>query len=205
MSLSVDLYLKLAIRRVKPSILIWRIKGYPTPAPNKVKWNVLKRNCIKSGDWIETGTYLGETTSYLAKLDRDRIIYSIEPAERLFIFNSTRFKKEKNIKLIYGTSEDKLLFSLNDSRNALNFWLDGHYSGDVTYQGENLSPIKHELNVISQKVDMNKEMVIFIDDFRLFIDDRSGYPSMNLIIDWAKRFDFMWSIEYDIIILRKMK
>ena len=203
MPLSIDLYLKLAIRRVRPSTIIWRIRGYPTPAPNKVKWNVLKRNSISSGDWIETGTYLGETALFLSNLNKNATVYSIEPAERLFGFNLKRLKRVKNIELIYGTSEDKLILSLKESPKGLNFWLDGHYSGDVTYQGEYLSPLEHELRVIAQNMDMNKEMVIFIDDFRLFIDERSGYPSINVIVEWAKNYGFIWSVEYDIVILKK--
>jgi hypothetical protein len=184
-------------------MFIWRRKGYPTPAPYKVKWNVLRRNCIKSGDWIETGTYLGETTLFLANLDMNASVYSIEPAERLFNFNEKRFKRKENIEIICGTSEEKLVYSLKSSPRGLNFWLDGHYSGDITYQGKFVSPLQHELKIIAENIDTNRKIVIFVDDFRLFLDEKSGYPSINFIINWAEQNDFVWSVEYDIVILKK--
>jgi prepilin-type processing-associated H-X9-DG protein len=30
------------------------------------------------------------------------------------------------------------------------FWLDGHFSGDITFQGESISPIIKELNLIEK-------------------------------------------------------
>ena len=46
----------------------WYFKrGCSLPAPHFVKQAVLSRNAIKNSVWVETGTYLGDTTKFLCK------------------------------------------------------------------------------------------------------------------------------------------
>jgi hypothetical protein len=62
-------------------LLPWIKSGFDSPSPNIVKWHVMKKwgGC---GTWIETGTYLGETTRFLSTFSK--YIVSLEPADKLY-------------------------------------------------------------------------------------------------------------------------
>jgi hypothetical protein len=97
MQLSNLVYLaKMLKRRVKPTFLFWANKKFNLPVPQLIKVNVLARNGIKNGDWVETGTYLGDTTKFLAKQFPKSLIYSLEPDKKLFQFTKLRLKRLKN-------------------------------------------------------------------------------------------------------------
>src|SRR5258708_6575376 len=68
------------------------------------KQKVLLRNGLRDAAWIETGTYLGDTTSVLSKVAK--IVYSIEPEPTLFSKAEQRFSNARNVKIIKGLSED---------------------------------------------------------------------------------------------------
>ncbi|SMX23626.1 hypothetical protein BOA8489_01736 [Boseongicola aestuarii] len=52
-------------------------QGFQDPAPNWVKWRVLKKFFIPDGVCVETGTYLGKTTNFLGR--NYKKVYSLEP------------------------------------------------------------------------------------------------------------------------------
>jgi len=56
------------------------------------------------------------------------------------------------------------------------FWLDGHYSGEVTAKGDKNTPIYEELTHIWNAPDLGH--VILIDDARCF-GREAGYPSLE--------------------------
>jgi hypothetical protein len=56
---------------------------------------------------------------------------------------------------------------LKDSSRDVNFWLDGHNSGDITYLGAPISPIQLELSVIADNLAQLGLVSIFIDDITL--------------------------------------
>ena len=44
---------------------------------------------------------------------------------------------------------------------------------------------------------------VFVDDIRDFNNDlKSGYPSRDLLVNWAIRNNLMWNIEFDIFIAK---
>jgi len=45
----------------------WRQRGYAAPSPPHVKHALLLRVGMPEETWIETGTYLGDTTALLAR------------------------------------------------------------------------------------------------------------------------------------------
>jgi predicted O-methyltransferase YrrM len=90
------IHLKYYARRMQPTLLKWSRNGWAAPAPAVVKREVLLRYGIQSAVWIETGTYLGETSSFLAKNMNSKQVYSLEPSPELFEF---AVKKWKNITL----------------------------------------------------------------------------------------------------------
>jgi hypothetical protein len=193
-------WLKVLKRKLNFESFKWRTLNYSSPSPQHVKIRILKANSLKNATWVETGTYLGDTTSKLAKIAR-RVI-SIEPQPELSAFASTRLKRYKNVEIVNDTSESCIAKVLNGISGPTCFWLDGHYSGDVTFQGAEISPILAELSVISKFL-RSHEVVIFVDDFRLFVNStNTGYPSHSNLVDWAVENNLSWTVEQDIFIAK---
>jgi hypothetical protein len=196
------LWLKVFKRLIRPSFLLWVYQDFNLPAPQRVKTRVLQRNAFVEGNWIETGTYLGDTTRFLAKTFPNLIVTSLEPDFTLFSFNKSRLSKFHNIKLVNSTSENSLSDIVSNETGTVNFWLDGHFSGDITFKGQIYSPILEELNIIERNISRLK-VCVFIDDIRDFTgDEQTGYPSKNKLVDWANRNNCEWHIEMDIFIAK---
>lgn len=183
----------------------WRKRGFDMPAPQGVKWAVLRRYGFARGDWIETGTYLGDTTAVLARDARH--VWSIEPEPTLARKASARFANTTQVTIVHGTSEDRL----GDVLDAVNgepvsFWLDGHYSAGVTFQGETDTPIRQELELIEKRLSGWKSVAVLVDDVRCFDPTNPlfvNYPPREWLVDWAVRNDLSWTIEHDIFIARR--
>lgn len=196
------LWLKVFKRLIRPSFLLWVNQDFNLPAPQRVKTRVLQRNAFVEGNWIETGTYLGDTTRFLAKTFPNLIVTSLEPDFTLFSFNKSRLSKFHNIKLVNSTSENSLSDLVSNETGTVNFWLDGHFSGDITFKGQIYSSILEELKIIEHNISRLK-VCVFIDDIRDFTgDEQTGYPSKNKLVDWANRNNCEWHIEMDIFIAK---
>ena len=181
----------------------WAQKGFASPSPIFVKHSCLKRNGYPNATWVETGTYLGETTSFLSKLARK--VFSIEPEPALFSNAKLLFGKKKNVEILNGTSEDILPSLLPKISGDVNFWLDGHYSMGITYKGERDTPIIQELAAISDNFSHFDKVCVLIDDVRCFnpqIDEYSTYPHIDTLIIWAKKHQLTWHIEHDIFVAK---
>ncbi len=114
--------------------------------------------------FVETGTYLGDTTVKAAHLFQQ--IHTIELSRILHAKAYRRLKEWKHINVHYGDSKDilyRLISPLKDKR-AL-FYLDGHYSGQGTALGSLASPLLQELKAIAQM--HTTYAIILIDDIRL--------------------------------------
>jgi len=193
-------WLKVIKRNLIPESLKWRNSNYSSPSPQHVKIRILKSNSLQNATWIETGTYLGDTTSKLTKIARK--VISIEPQSELSKFASNRLKRYKNVEIINAASENCISAILERISGPTCFWLDGHYSGDVTFQGTEVSPISAELSAISNYLASNK-VTVLIDDFRLFVNSAStGYPSQYSLVKWADENDLTWTVEHDIFIAK---
>jgi hypothetical protein len=184
------LWLKVFKRLLRPSFLFWIGQDFNLPAPQRVKTRVLRRNAFIDGNWIETGTY------------PSAIVTSLEPDFTLFSFNKLRLSKFHNIKLVNSASEISLNDLVSNETGTVNFWLDGHFSGDITFKGQIHSPILEELNIIERNISRLK-VCVFIDDIRDFTgDEQTGYPSKDQLVDWANRNNCEWHIEMDIFIAK---
>ena len=193
-------WLKVIKRNLYPESLKWRKSNYSSPSPQHVKIRILKSNSLQNATWIETGTYLGDTTSKLAKISQK--VISIEPQTELSVFASKRLRRHKNVEIINATSESSITDILKGISGPTCFWLDGHYSGDVTFQGSEVSPISAELSAISRYLTRNK-VVVLIDDFRLFVNSATtGYPPQSTLIAWASENNLFWTVEHDIFIAK---
>ena len=49
-------------------LILWNKRGFLDNSPQFIKQKILKKNSIKNAVWIESGTYLGTTTSFLSKI-----------------------------------------------------------------------------------------------------------------------------------------
>lgn len=179
----------------------WLSGPWPAVAPRRVKWKVLDRWSIPDAPWVETGTYRGDTTLHLAR--RAPRVVSIEADETLYRRAVCRFKPSRRIMVLHGRSEDVLAEVLRSECGPVNLWLDAHYSGQGTFEGESQCPIEGELEAISQFLDRGERVSVFIDDARLFggaPHATPGYPSLQFLVEWATGNALSWTIEYDIFV-----
>ena len=172
----------------------------PFKTPTFVKQKILLKHSIKKSTWIETGTYIGETTGFLA--ERFPIIHTIEPSNDCMKIAKTNLAKFNNIKYHFGTSEDILPELLSKLSGNLCLWLDGHFSSGITFCGDNECPIKFELEAIYNNKKNFDNIAIFIDDITAGFTDSNNYPRIDFYVDWARKNKFNWFIEQGIFILK---
>lgn len=182
----------------------WRRRRFEAPSPQSVKWAVLNRHAIDGAQWVETGTYLGDTTDFLSR--RASFVFSIEPEGKLYAVCRERFKNYGNVQIVHGTSEQVLKQVVAPLSGNVCFWLDGHASGGVTFAGPLDTPVMHELAVIAEAAPQFSNVAVLVDDVRCFdptIKVYSGYPPRDALVEWAIRNGFAWHIEHDIFVAKK--
>lgn len=179
----------------------WMEGGFGSPVPAVVKRAVLRRHHIPGAVWIETGTFQGDTTAVLARFAL-RVV-SLEPAPELYKKAEARFRGSPSVQIINAPSEVAFPRLLNNLTGPVCFWLDGHYSGGTTFQGETDTPIGDEMDAIEAALPHLGQIAVLIDDIRLFDPENpvhAGYPSLDAVVDWARRCGLNWKIEHDIFI-----
>ena len=184
----------------------WRKRGYRIPAPTFVKHDLLSQYGLLDGIWIETGTFRGITTAFLAKTAKH--VYSIEPGPELVRSARKRFAKSPNVTIIEGLSEHCLGDVLEKVSGNVSFWLDGHWSEGITFKGPIDTPILQELQEIENHLGRLDDVRILIDDMRCFDPENeffSDYPSRSRLVDWADSNGLFWTIESDIFVACKRR
>ncbi|MDD2857597.1 MAG: hypothetical protein PHU75_02885 [Candidatus Nanopelagicales bacterium] len=179
----------------------WPLRGYSVPAPQHVKLGVLRRYGHAGGTWVETGTYLGDTTAVLARTALR--VHTIEPSADLAQRARQRFVDHPNVTIHEGLSEDLLPGILDTIDGTLSLWLDGHASGGITHTGPVVTPIREELAAIEQRLDRWDSVTVLVDDFRGFgalAGEEGAYPSRSSLVQWADRCGFGWTVEHDIFV-----
>lgn len=198
---------KLTAKVVKRKFLLfhtlrWVQQGFSLPAPQWVKLRFLLSNQINGGDWIETGTYLGDTSIALSR--KSPKVVTLEPQHELYEFSSLRLKARKNVSCLFGASEEQFTKALELVSDKANIWLDGHYSGDVTYLGATETPLHFELQVIAEHLPKFTALRIFIDDIRCCPEEESqsnSYPTLEFLTTWALKNGFIWFLGPDILVM----
>jgi hypothetical protein len=181
----------------------WADREFAAPSPHFVKQKVLLRNGLRDATWIESGTYMGDTTSVLSKVAK--MVYSIEPEPTLFSKAEQKFKNTSNVKIIQALSEDVFPKLLPTISGDICFWLDGHYSEGITFKGPQDTPIIDELAVIAGNITKTNKIVVMVDDIRCFDPKNpefSAYPPVDVLVDWARKHNLTWHIEHDIFIAK---
>lgn len=176
--------------------LHWSRSDFIPPATYKIKKRTLLVNSLESAPWIETGTYLGETTNFLARHSSQ--VITIEPSLTHFLYAKRRFKRKKNIILKNSTSEIILEEIISQLSGRYNFYFDGHYSGDGTFLGRQKTPIREELAILEKYLSQFSELFVAIDDFRVFGKKDGVYPSRNFLVDYCQRNNLQWKVENDL-------
>ena len=114
---------------------------------------------------VETGTYLGTTTEFMA--DTGLPIFTIEGDPQNYGYARARLWHRKNVRIFRGDSR-AVLGTLFDARlrpladRTLFFYLDAHWNDDL--------PLAEELEIIFSRC---PAAVVMIDDFQVPLD--SGY------------------------------
>ena len=207
---------KLLIKKFLPKQLIkfalyyrivkkWGKRNFLEHSPQLIKEFVFEKYGVVNAPWIETGTFLGKTTNFLK--ERYPHLYTIEPEVSLYNNALERFNGG-NVTLYNDISENVLPKLLKNLSGNLNFWLDGHYSEGITFKGKKNCPVEDELNAIEINLSNFNQITILIYDVRCFLPQNtrySNYPSINYLVDWARRLNMSWRIENDIFIIQKLK
>ena len=183
----------------------WGKTNFLEHSPQMIKEFVFERYGIDNAPWVETGTFLGKTTNFLR--ERYPHVYTIEPEIKLYNDALKRFIG-KNVTLYNDVSENVFPNLLKKLSGDVNFWLDGHYSEGITFKGDKDCPVEDELNIIEANLNNFNKITILIDDVRCFLPENSkypDYPSIDYLVDWARRFNMSWKIEHDIFIMQKTK
>ncbi len=182
----------------------WPRRDFDAPSPHFVKQSRILKNSFPEGTWVESGTYFGDTTRFLGK--KGVTVYSIEPQIDLYKKAKNQFQKFKNIIILQGLSEEVFPELLPRLKGDINFWLDGHYSAGITFKGPIDTPILKELDAIENNLRNFRNVCIMIDDIRVFNPEIDpAYPSIDVLVDWARLNSFTWKIEHDIFIAKRYK
>lgn len=133
----------------------------------------------KSNTMVETGTYIGDTVEMMRSHFKN--VYSIELSEEFAARAQKRFAACNNVTILQGDSGVVLKQIYSNLEQPVLFWLDGHYSGVIHVDGQDMAtgrgefdtPIVQELEGLLK--DGIRNNVILIDDARLFVG-KDGYP-----------------------------
>ena len=184
--------------KAKTAIAAWQAAGKPVPPPEPVKRTTLADYGAAFGleTLIETGTLFGGTMYALR--DQFKNLYSIELSPELAAKAQHRFRSTPQVQILQGDSGKLLPQLISGISQPCLFWLDGHYSGGVTAQGDLDTPILNEMRTIFAHPCKNH--VILIDDARLF-NGTDDYPTIDGLraMCHAERPDYDFSVVNDII------
>ena len=133
--------------------------------------------------FVETGTFLGDTTHYFK--NKFRQLFSVELSTELADRAKQRFKEDAKVEIIQGNSADVLPAICSNLHEPALFWLDGHYSSEffvgqeyiITAKADKNTPIEKELDILMASPYNN---IILIDDARLFTG-KYDYPTLAKI------------------------
>ncbi len=150
--------------------------------------------------FVETGTYLGTMVNSMKNVFSS--IYTIEFNPKLYRHCKKRFSKLQHIKVIYGDSHKKLPKLMKKIRKPAIFWLDAHYSSNITAGKDEDSAIIEELTAILNHPIKNH--IILIDDAYAF-RGINGFPSISSLRKFLISADPKWKLQVknDIIHIKK--
>ena len=127
--------------------------------------------------FIETGTYLGDTT--LLASDLFRAVVSVENSPQYFEQAQEACLDRPNIFLILGDSKDELPEIARAIKQPVIVWLDAHMMrGSKSKPGD--SPVLEELEALQPA---KHNVYVMIDDASIYASGRTGWPSLDEVKD----------------------
>ncbi len=176
----------------------WRARGCPMPAPDLVKYGVIRDYArrYRTSVLIETGTFYGNAIFTLRHDFRE--IHSIELAPALYEQNTRELGHLSHLHLHLGDSAEVLPRLLGELREPALFWLDGHFCAGPSARASADTPISAELDHLLRQPSGGN--VVLIDDARLFVgrDDYPSIPELREVIR-LRRPDATFEVDLDII------
>lgn len=118
-----------------------------------------------NGVFVETGSNEGGGIAEALKVGFKRVI-SLELAPEFHERCKRRFADNKNVELVLGDSATHLGPAIDDVKEPITFWLDGHWCGAGTGFGIKGAPIMEELEQIRKHPLANRHTIL-IDDRRM--------------------------------------
>jgi hypothetical protein len=177
-----------------------RWPGYG-PLHQSLKLSILQKFFNPGAVTIETGTSTGRTARALANAGFP--VHTIEVDETVYQRARKGLREVPRITMHLGDSGvllPGLLKEIAATERSVNFWLDGHSCGDGSGRAEAYdTAILPELVTIGDLVDRGIEVVVAVDDFRLFGND-VNYPPKDVLVDWARAAGLNWYVVGDIFI-----
>jgi len=185
---------------------LWRLLSFRPSHPHS--WSKFRQiksvaRLTKSKNFIETGTYLGNT-SYRCRRLFDRV-YTIELDSLLYERAREYLAPFKNIECILGDCLVELpkVMSRPEVADVLIF-LDGHFSQGDTSRGDLDEPACEAILSLGEHV--GKISAVIIDDFRTF-NGRHGVPTKSALLracEEAFGDSFEISVHLDQVIVRRV-
>ena len=134
--------------------------------------------------FIETGTYQGDTISFI--LNNNPIpkkFISLELSDVFFSNCVNRFKSNSNVTIYHKNSKDGLYPIIENINTEITFWLDSHWSGvpNIGCDIEKACPILEELDQI-KKHQINTH-TIMVDDIRLMNSSKNKFDGFDVSLD----------------------
>lgn len=146
------------------------------PSINQHFLSLLKDDYRTYPNFIETGTYQGETIMKMEPLFLN--LYTVEIKSEFYNNVKNNYKGDK-IQFYLGDSSDQLKKIVENITGRSIFFLDGHWSSDDTGRGIKDCPLLEELKDINSN--HKNAAIIIIDDVRLFGE---GPTTTNSVCNW---------------------
>ena len=176
----------------------WATTGRAMPAPDLLKYAVLRENARRHGlvVLVETGTFYGNAVFTLRNEFEE--IHSIELAPDLHAAARRELGHLRHLHLHFGDSAEVLPKVAEQITSPALYWLDGHFCSGPSAFGKSDTPIGAEVDFLLRRPP-GRDMIL-IDDARLF-DGDGEYPSLAEVRAWVARHrpNAEWSVETDII------
>ncbi len=118
---------------------------------------------MKFDEFVETGTYLGETAAWAAA--HFRRVTTIELSRQFHANAVERFRSQPHVRVLNGNSAAVLREIVPALARPTLFWLDAHWSGLDTAGREMECPLLDEIAIINAAPPVH---AVFVDDARLF-------------------------------------
>jgi len=155
-----------------------KIRNRPFIPHSLMKLHNLKfcRDVTGAQTAVEIGYYKGMTAKRLSRLFQNVVTVEIMP--ELHEIAKKRCRTKRNVELLLGDGSE-LLPSIAERVSSAVLFLDGHFSGGETGQGDEPEPVLEELDLIANSLQSFEAIVV--DDFRLFgVED--GWPTKSEVM-----------------------